>query len=357
MSSDRPSIALAMIVRDEELVIERCLGSVRSLIDSWTIIDTGSADRTADVVQQCLAEIPGQLLHRPWHDFSTNRNELLVQARPTADYLLLLDADMTVRICTDAPLQQLTHPAYDIVVEAGLRYRMPYLVAAGLPCAYVGRTHESLDLADLGILPVPLDDIVITHHGDGGARAIKMQRDLALLEADARADPENARIMFYLAQTRAHCADPMGALAAYRRRIELGGWDEEIFWSMYQCGQILDASGDWPAAAQMYITAWEFRPHRVEPIVQLSRGYRQAGAVATALMWSQRGTQITMPEHERLFVEPQMYRTGIALEQAANLWWTGDTAAAHSNWRQLLGEDDLSEADRQAILGNLELPG
>jgi glycosyltransferase involved in cell wall biosynthesis len=42
----RKSVCLNMIVKDEAHVIRRCLGSVRPLIDSWVIVDTGSSDGT-----------------------------------------------------------------------------------------------------------------------------------------------------------------------------------------------------------------------------------------------------------------------------------------------------------------------
>ena len=42
------TVCLAMIVKDEEGVIQRCLHSVRGLIDTWVICDTGSVDGTQD---------------------------------------------------------------------------------------------------------------------------------------------------------------------------------------------------------------------------------------------------------------------------------------------------------------------
>jgi len=35
-----------MIVKNEGLVIEKCLGSLKHLIDYWVIVDTGSTDGT-----------------------------------------------------------------------------------------------------------------------------------------------------------------------------------------------------------------------------------------------------------------------------------------------------------------------
>lgn len=352
----QPRIGLAMIVRNESRVIERCLGSVRPLIDTWTIIDTGSTDDTIERVEGALAGIPGRAHSRPWVDFATNRNELLELARPTADYLLLLDADMVVRILQDNPLATLTEPVYDIRVEPGLNYRMPYLISTGVDCAYVGRTHEYLDFLGAHITPTRLDGISFTHLGDGGTRSEKFERDLILLEVDAAQDPANARTMFYLAQTRENLGDGPGALAAYRSRIELGGWDEEVFWSMYRSANILDTAGDWPAAAQMHVTAWEFRPHRAEPLFHLARGQRERGAHKTALMWAMRGKEVSYPEEDRLFIERWIYDWGMDLELSASLWWNGSREEAHAVWRQLADRDDLTETARATVQSNLALP-
>ena len=355
-SRDHPRVALAMIVRNESHVIERCLGSVRPLIDTWTIIDTGSTDETVELAQGALAGIPGRVHSRPWVDFSTNRNELMELAQPTADYLLLLDADMVVRILEDNPMASLTEPVYDILVEPGLNYRMPYLVSTSIECAYVGRTHEYLNFGSDYTGPARLDTIAFTHLGDGGTRAEKFERDLLLLEADVAEDPENARAVFYLAQTRENLGDGPGALAAYRRRIALGGWDEEVFWSMYRSANILDTAGDWPAAAQMHVTAWEFRPHRAEPLFHLARGQRERGAHMTALMWATRGKELAYPEQDRLFVERWIYDWGIDLELSASLWWNGRRDEAHEIWRRLAARHDLTDTARATVQNNLTLP-
>src|SRR2546423_765429 len=97
-SRERPSICLAMIVRDEAAVIERCVDSVRDHIDTWVICDTGSVDGTQDAIRRTLADLPGELHERPWVDFGHNRTELMRLARGKADYLFLLDADWTVTI-------------------------------------------------------------------------------------------------------------------------------------------------------------------------------------------------------------------------------------------------------------------
>ena len=98
----RPTICLVMIVKNESAVIERCLSSVKSHIDSWVIVDTGSEDDTCERIQRTLAGIPGRLEQRPFVDFGHNRTELMDLAfEQRADWLLLLDADMVLEVHGD----------------------------------------------------------------------------------------------------------------------------------------------------------------------------------------------------------------------------------------------------------------
>nr|WP_308061869.1 glycosyltransferase [Streptomyces sp. LBUM 1477] len=75
------TICLCMIVKNEARVIERCLASVRPLIDTWVISDTGSTDGTQDLIREALDGIPGELRQDPWVDFGRNRTRNIQHAR------------------------------------------------------------------------------------------------------------------------------------------------------------------------------------------------------------------------------------------------------------------------------------
>ncbi len=82
------SISLCMIVKNAQCTIERCLDSVRHIVDEMNIIDTGSTDRTKDIVQNYTSRI----FEFPWCDhFAKARNFSFQQA--TKEYILWLDAD------------------------------------------------------------------------------------------------------------------------------------------------------------------------------------------------------------------------------------------------------------------------
>lgn len=50
-------ISLCMIVKDEEEVIERCLDSVKDIVDEIIIVDTGSKDNTKQIVSKFTDKI------------------------------------------------------------------------------------------------------------------------------------------------------------------------------------------------------------------------------------------------------------------------------------------------------------
>lgn len=82
------TISLCMIVKDEEDVIGRCLDSVSGLVDEINIVDTGSTDRTKEIV----AQYTNRIFDFEWiDDFAAARNFSFQQA--TQQYILWLDAD------------------------------------------------------------------------------------------------------------------------------------------------------------------------------------------------------------------------------------------------------------------------
>ncbi len=81
-------ISLCMIVKNEEDVIGRCLDSAKDLVDEIIIVDTGSTDKTKEIVSKYTDKI----YDFEWvDDFSKARNFSFSKA--TKDYILWLDAD------------------------------------------------------------------------------------------------------------------------------------------------------------------------------------------------------------------------------------------------------------------------
>jgi glycosyltransferase involved in cell wall biosynthesis len=327
------TVALCMIVRDEARVIERCLASCRPLVDTWVICDTGSTDETAERIEAAFEGLPGALHHRPWRDFGTNRSELMALARGAADYLLLLDADMTIRV--DRQLPSLDADAYLVRHRGSVDYAVPRLVRGDRDWRFVGSTHEHLH-SDAPFTQESLDALVVEHHADGGRRDEKFERDRMFLERDVRADPEDARATFYLAQTYRDLGRTEESIDLYLRRAALGGWDQEVFYSQYQAG-VLRAATDPDAAAGLLLDALETRPGRAEPLLELARLARMAGRHQAAHLYAARGLELPYPD-DILFVHRSVYDWELLFELSIAAYWIGDVDAALAANDRLLGE-------------------
>jgi len=81
-------LSVAMIVKDEEANIRRALESIVSVVDEIIVVDTGSTDRTPEIVK----EYTDKLYFHEWqNDFSEARNYSL--QFPTSEWVLIYDAD------------------------------------------------------------------------------------------------------------------------------------------------------------------------------------------------------------------------------------------------------------------------
>ncbi len=56
-----------------------------------------------------------------------------------------------------------------------------------------------------------------------------LQLDLPLLTKEHKLKPHDTRVVFYLAQTLDLIDDLQAALDMYQKRIDMGGWQQEVF--------------------------------------------------------------------------------------------------------------------------------
>jgi tetratricopeptide (TPR) repeat protein len=348
----RATLCLCMIVRDESAVIERCLASVRPLIDHWVICDTGSSDGTPDRVREGLAGIPGALLHRPWVDIAHNRAEAIALARGQADYLLLLDADMTVQRA--GPLPALTADSYRLPVVEGDRVsRVKCLIRGEREWHCGGPAH--------GVPEMPgaeraerLELLVVQHHRDGGSRAAKLAADVEGLSAALEREPEDARATFLLAETLRELGERERAAELYERRARLGGDGEaaeELYCALLALGELRDELGDWPAAMDALVRAWEGRPRRMEACRELAARLREHGRHHTAHLFAAGVLGQPLPD-DLLQVRPWVYTWGLLFEYSITSYWVGDARSSLQACDRLLSLRELPPAYREQTVKN-----
>jgi glycosyltransferase involved in cell wall biosynthesis len=349
-----PTICLAMIVRDEAHVLQRCLESVIPVIDHWIIVDTGSTDSTREVVRGCLGGVPGHLVERPWVSFGHNRTEAITLARAEADYVLVIDADEVLHVEPGYTTVALEGDAYNLESRYGaLRYARTQLLKSALPWRYVGAVHEYPESDGVTVAPRELDGLWVEVLHDG-ARACDPQtyrRDALLLEHALLDEPDDPRTTFYLAQSYRDAGDLELALRQYRARARLGGWQDEVWYSLYQVGRIREAIGTpWASVLDDYLTAYRSQPARAEPLYRIGARYADAGSDEVARLFLAPAMEIARPDWSHLFVERDVYDYLLPLvfAQVSGRQGRHDTAIDICNEliRQGLTAEQLSEVQR-----------
>ncbi|MFD5142386.1 glycosyltransferase [Streptomyces sp. NPDC058401] len=355
----RPTICLNMIVKNEAPTIRKCLESVRPLIDTWVIVDTGSTDGTQDVIRDCFADLPGALHERPWKGFDGSRTEAIELARSSADYLLFIDGDDEMQIQSGFRMPELTLDAYQVALHDGpIVHWRPALVSTRLPWRYVGVLHEYIDCgAEYGRDVIEGFNILSVGGGarfrEEGQRA-KYLRDAEVLTEGLAKEPDNSRYAFYLAQSWRDAGEPEKALAAYDHRVAMGGWAEETYCAQLYAARLAVTLERPPAeVTDRYLRAHESRPSRAEALGDLARLCRLESRWPLAYLFARQAVRVPHPE-DILFVEFAWHDWRALDELAVAAYWTGEYEESLDCCQLLLQGGKLPADQQDRVLANLE---
>jgi len=323
------TLCLNMIVKNESARIERALASAAPYINYWVIVDTGSTDDTVTKITKFFAErqIPGRIGQTEFKDFSQARNIALQAARAFAEeseYILLMDADMELKVNDPTWLDDVKDESFDMYQVSGtLKYQNRRLARTNTTGMYMGVTHEYLNLPTGGCIPP--EKAFFTDHADGANRPDKFKRDIKLLKTAMEVDkkdklPVNVRYMYYLAQSYRDAGKVDKAAKWYKRRVDAGGWDEEVWHAQLSYAQCLRTLGDDAGFILNMQIAYNMRPHRAETLYELAKYHREKGQNALAVLYSEAGMEIPHTK-DALFVNDYVYECGVKDEFAVSAFY------------------------------------
>ena len=286
--SDHKLILLSM-VKNETRIIERLMGSVKGKVDAIVLCDTGSTDDTVAKATAWLAtnDMSGATFEYPFKNFGVSRTQSFLSCQEwvtrvgwdaTKTWALLLDGDMMLSDPVNRAQLAALGPeqaGVSLKQSAGsLIYSNVRLLRCSEPWICKGATHEAWTCPPnkhTTLLHTP----VLVDHGDGGCKSDKYSRDVRLLKEDLAEMPNDTRTHFYLGQTYLCMRDWPNAIATLKRRIELGGWDEEVYIARHYLGECYENAGQPADAIYTLLEAWQARPFRTEALMRAIRLYRR----------------------------------------------------------------------------------
>jgi tetratricopeptide (TPR) repeat protein len=285
------NLCLNMIVKNESNVIDRMLFSVAPYIDCYCICDTGSSDDTIYKIETFFKTyktyIPGKIIKEPFRDFGYNRSFALKACNDfDVNYILLMDADMILqideKITQDILFNQLNKKEEDVFYiyqgSDSFFYKNVRIVKNHKDFCYWGVTHEYVKTPEgTKYGKFEKSEVFINDVGDGGCKSDKFARDIKLLEKGLETEPNNDRYTFYLANSYRDNGQLEKAIETYKKRIQIGGWFDEIWHSYYSVGKCYKQLNDMVNAVHWWMDAYNFFPNRIENLYEIIHHLRCNG--------------------------------------------------------------------------------
>ncbi len=361
-AEQKPTLCLNMIVKNESKIITRMFDAVVDIIDCYCICDTGSTDDTIKNITDyfALKEITGKIISEPFKNFAHNRNVALQGCKGMSDYILLLDADMILKVSERFDKAALTQDYYHIFQgNENFYYQNVRIVRNNGLFSYVGVTHEYINVPPNNSGFKVFDKKVIFIHdiGDGGAKSDKFKRDIDLLEKGIADEPGNTRYYFYLgnsyrdfdsAETRTK------AIETYKVLLTMNGWFQEKFCACISIGNIYCKIGDKMNATKYWLKSSEYDNERIEGVVKAMEYYRLTGEnVIVNLLYNKHKTYKRNLAEGKLFVEQDKYKDVLEYNNSISAYYVNDRESGYLCCKHIILNNIMDNGAMKSTLENM----
>jgi len=367
----KPTVTLCMIVKDETHIIEECLRSMAKYVDRYDITDTGSTDGTPELIKKVMDElgVPGEVYLSDWKGFGDHANKIGSRTESFhnaetggSEYAWVIDADDYIEGNFEYP-KEMTADGYTLLIKRGdFSWWRNQIFKLELGWKYVGILHEYADSTKKS--PAQFEKVVGDYHVSArteGARNVgitpveKYSRDAETLSKALEDEPENARYQFYLAQSYFDSQQWEKSREAYRKRVELGGWNEEVYYSQFRVALVCGILNDPPQETiHEFMSAFSIRPVRAEPLIEVSKIYRSLEKPAAAYLFANQAIAIPYPQNDILFISEDVYSYGALDEISATAYYAGHALEGYNATKKLLEDKIIPEAHVERVKKNFE---
>lgn len=305
------TISVCMIVKNEELVLERALNSIKDIADEIIIVDTGSLDDT----KRIAAKYTDKIFDFKWcNDFSQARNYSFSKA--TKDYCMWLDADDILLENDKLELLKLkeTLPLDTSIVM--MKYNTDFDNKGDLTTTYyrerlLKRTEEFQWEGFIHEIIYPrgnviYSEIAITHQKNRRSDPYRNLRIFKIKEQDGIAF--SPREMFYYARELYYHQYYNEAIAKFKYFLNSKkGWREDNISACQFLGNCYYKKGDMYQAITWLLKSLCYDVPRAEISCNLGKYFYELRCYEQAIFWYAVALSCRRNDESGAFVSPDCY--------------------------------------------------
>jgi len=247
------TISVAIIVKNEERVIERCLTWASKLGDEVVIVDSGSTDNSKELAKKFpkVKLFDSEFFNKDTHysdfEFGKAKNEAL--NRCTGSWIFWADADDVIDDANIDKIKEIAENEKRVciytfkVIHGDLRFDHCRLLRNGHGILF-DESHACHEFLNANGNPVFLRQDIEIQHLPGPKVVSSQDRNLAILEKDYFVRKrEDSRTLFYLANAYRDSGYLLKAVEFYDKYLAVSELPEERFFARYHKGQCLFREG------------------------------------------------------------------------------------------------------------------
>ena len=310
-------LSLALIVKNEEKNLARCLDSIAGLWDELVIVDTGSTDKTVEIAKRYTDNI----FNFTWvKHFAKARN--FAFSKCSHPWVMWLDADdilkpEDVKNIRNEFLKLESSDQIDYIL-INYHYWVDPPTATGIPKAtqlreriirkskakWIGRCHEHI-VVDWG-RSYSLQNAAVWHMRDEEDRKADGRRNLELMILEAEDNPSQ-RNYFYLGNEYVGVGDHKKAVDCYNKAYKQQENADTTFQAAYKIAESQRELGNSDEALVWYTTAIRHDPSYREPLLGIASIYMDKKEYKKAAFWFESSINIPEPKNPVMVVIKDNY--------------------------------------------------
>jgi glycosyltransferase involved in cell wall biosynthesis len=310
-------ISAAIIVKNEEGIMQRCLDCVSMFADEIVVVDTGSTDKTKEIaaahpkVRLFDSDHFGSWTHYSEFSFSVAKNEAI--KRCEGKWIIWWDADDFTDEENAARIREIAERTEEVCLFTfTMKYgpltfehcRM-FRSGNGILFDEAHSVHEFLNT--LGFPNHARRDVLLNHL-PGKKSVPSGKRNIAIMEKDYYdRGMDDQRTLFYLANGYREAGRFEESVEFYKKYLEKSGWWEERFFARYFMAQALIRMEDFGQARQEALRACAEDFRFAEAYCLLGDLAVKEGDYKRAQSWFQMACDTPFPKNAKLFVAQPLY--------------------------------------------------